>query len=96
VGLQLEAEWRSQPCRAVVGPGLLAGGLHRAEALDDGVAAIDLSEWAWTRGRAGRGDRVKPPNFRWFSQPTEVIIVTSVSPSPIDGLLLLHLRQGQD
>jgi hypothetical protein len=49
------------------------------------VAAIDLSEWAWTRGRAGRGDRVKPPNFRWFSQPTEVIIVTSVSPSPIDG-----------
>jgi hypothetical protein len=63
----------------------VGGRTSQGEALDDGVAAIDLSEWAWTRGRAGRGDRVKPPNFCWFSQPTEVIIVTSVSPSPIDG-----------
>jgi hypothetical protein len=56
-----EAPWRIQPRWAAVGLGLLAGGLHRAEAggrvpaLDDGAAAvaIDLSEWAWTQGRAG-------------------------------------------
>jgi hypothetical protein len=31
-------------------------GQMRVSALDDGAAAtvIDLSEWAWTRGRAGR------------------------------------------
>jgi hypothetical protein len=50
------------------------GGGERVPALDYGAAVIDLSEWAWTRGRA----RVKSPNFHRFSQPTEVITVTSV------------------
>jgi hypothetical protein len=42
------------------------GGGGRVPALDDGAAAaaIDLSKWAWTRGRA----RVKSPNFRRLSQ----------------------------
>jgi hypothetical protein len=48
--------WRSRPRWAAVGPGLLVEAGGWVPALDDGVAAamIDLSEWAWTRGRAGR------------------------------------------
>jgi hypothetical protein len=48
--------WRSRPRRAAVGLGMLAEAGGWVPALDDGVAAatIDLSEWAWTRGRARR------------------------------------------